>query len=91
MRFSYVKRVLSQVISLLVAGTGILIRLEIEQSFIQLSNDIFIAGPRLRNFDCGGKSMGTPPSGGGGRQSDGHAFIIKLKLCHVKRFMLVLV
>ena len=48
-------------------------------------------GPRLRNFDWGGKSMGTPPSGGGGGQSDGHAFIIKLKFCHVKRFMLVLV
>ena len=23
------------------------------------------AGPRLRNFDWGGKSMGAPPSGGG--------------------------
>ena len=41
-QFSYVKRVLSQVISLLVGGTDILIRLEIEQSFIQLSNDILI-------------------------------------------------
>ena len=30
--------------------------------------------------------MGTPP-----RQNDGHAFIIELKFCHVKRFMLVLV
>ena len=33
---------LSQVISLLVGGTDILIRLEIEQSFIQLSNDTLI-------------------------------------------------
>ena len=30
MQFSYVKRVLSQVIQLLVGGSGILIRLEIE-------------------------------------------------------------
>ena len=42
--------VLSQVISLLVAGTGILIRLEIEQSFIQLSNDILIGWITLQYF-----------------------------------------
>ena len=49
-QFSYVKRVLSQVISLLVGGTDILIRLEIEQSFIQLSNDILIGWITLQYF-----------------------------------------
>ena len=50
MQFSYVKRLLSQVISLLVAGTGILIRLEIDQPFIQLSNDILIGWITLQYF-----------------------------------------
>ena len=50
MQFSYVKRVLSQVISLLVGGTDILIRLEIELSFIQLSNDILIGWITLQYF-----------------------------------------
>ena len=35
---------------MLVEGTGILIRLEIEQSFIQLSNDILIGWITLQYF-----------------------------------------
>ena len=52
MQFSYVKRVLSQVISLLVGGTDNLIGLEIEQSFIKLPNDILIGWIALQYFDA---------------------------------------
>ena len=43
---------ISQVISLLVGGSGILIRLEIEYSFILLSNDILIGWITLQHFDA---------------------------------------
>ena len=61
MQFSYVKRVLSQVISLLVGGTDILIRLEIEQPFIQLSNNILIGWITLQYvFYCLSQNVARP-------------------------------
>ena len=39
-----------------------------QRSMDRKLRSLTIAGPRLRNFDWGGKSMGTPHRGGGGAE-----------------------